>query len=54
MKSEQDPEDKENLADFYIGFQARVDDRPFDPAASEAWRRGWESADRDIEKHRAV
>ena len=30
---------EEELADFDIGFQARIDDLPLDPAATDAWRR---------------
>ena len=48
MTTEQlDGWDDEALEDYEIGFQARVDDEPFNPEASEGWRKGWRAADQD-------
>lgn len=38
---------EENLADFDIGFQARLDDQTRDPLQTPAWQQGWDSADQD-------
>lgn len=35
----------EDLADFDIGFQARLNDEPMNESASYEWRRGWRDAD---------
>ena len=37
----------ENLADFDIGFQARLDNLARDPLQTPAWQQGWDSADQD-------
>ena len=39
--------EEEELADFDIGFQARLDDEPLDETASEAWKRGWHDGGMD-------
>ena len=35
---EEDPENQ-------VGFEARIQDKPFDPTQSLAWRQGWQEAD---------
>ena len=37
----------EELADFDIGFQARLDNQPCDLSQTSAWQHGWNSADRE-------
>jgi hypothetical protein len=50
MSLEEIDRQDEELADFDIGFQARIEDRPLDPAQTEAWQRGWSAADEDLKK----
>ena len=46
----EDPTEAEEaaLADFDIGFQARLENKPVEPDATPAWKKGWADADRSF------
>jgi hypothetical protein len=40
-----DAYDREEDPENQVGFEARIQDKPFDPTQSPAWRQGWQEAD---------